>query len=66
MSIKELAETMGQSDKDVAAFVECLRVWISKGYTIEQAIEKHMQQMTRIASNAASMPRAVAVQAFYA
>lgn len=60
MQIKELAELMNVSESDTRAFVDCLRVWTAKGYTLEQAIERHMQQMRRMVAQAvqiADQPR---------
>lgn len=71
MNIQELAALMGQKESDVAAFVEGLRVWIAKGYTIEEAINKHLAQMVRMVDNAVKLSenetvRSMAVEAFYA
>lgn len=66
MNAKQLAEMMGQKESEVIAFVECLRVWINKGCTIEQAIERHMEQMTRMVNHADKLPKSIAVDAFYA
>ena len=49
--INELAKEMNVSPTDVLAFVRCLRVWVEKGYTFEQAIAKHSAQMNRLASH---------------
>ncbi|OQS32117.1 hypothetical protein [Chromobacterium haemolyticum] len=53
MEIKELADMMRVSEADCAAFLNCLSVWTEKGYSLEHAIERHLQQMRRLA-NAAS------------
>ncbi len=50
-TINELAKEMNVSPTDVLAFVRCLRVWVEKGYTFEQAIAKHSAQMNRLASH---------------
>lgn len=65
MSTKELAKLMGVTEGDVKAFVACLSVWTAKGYTLEQAIEKHMAQMERLAGNALKLPRSLVVDAFF-
>ena len=52
MEIKELAALMNVSDADCSSFVNCLRVWIGKGYSLEQAIERHMQQMRNLVNAA--------------
>lgn len=62
--IEALAKHMGVTTADLAGFIECLRVWIAKGYTMEQAIERHMAQMNRLANNSAHHAlRAIAVEA---
>lgn len=65
MTTNELAKLMGQKESDVQSFVDCLRVWIDKGYTIEAAIEKHMAQMGRFLDHATEIPKGVAVDAFF-
>ena len=68
MTITDLAKEMNVSENDVVAFVECLKVWIAKGYSIEQAIEKHMAQMVRLVNNAVALSSKteLVVEAFYA
>lgn len=51
MTIQELAIEMNQSEADVISFVNCLKVWTSKGYSIEESISKHMGQMERLATS---------------
>jgi hypothetical protein len=46
--IAELAADMNVSENDMASFVNCLKVWTDKGMTLEQAIERNMQQMQRL------------------
>lgn len=65
MSKKELAKLMGVTETDVTAFVACLSVWTAKGYTLEQAIEKHIAQMERLASNALKLPKSLVVDTFF-
>jgi len=65
MTIAELAAMTGQSESDATAFVKCLRMWMDKGYNMEQAIEKHMSQMTRLLNNATKVPVSIVVDAFY-
>jgi predicted RNA-binding protein with PIN domain len=70
MTIQELAAEMNMPLADVSAFVSCLSVWTAKGYTVEQAIERHMAQMTRLANNAVAFAssdagREMAISAFY-
>ncbi|MFC4729513.1 hypothetical protein [Coralloluteibacterium thermophilus] len=43
--IDDLAEMTGVPAADVQAFVAGLAVWTRKGYSVEQAIERHMATM---------------------
>ena len=52
MTIEQLAAEMNVTEGDVRGFVACLSMWMSKGYSFEQAIERHMAQMARLANNA--------------
>ena len=65
MSLQDLAQMMGQSESDVAAFVECLKIWIDKGFTLEESIEKHMSQMNRLAERSNKLPSSLVVDTFY-
>lgn len=62
MTIQDLAALMGQSESDVAGFVEGVRVWTNRGYSLERAIEKHMQQMTRFVNNAVELSQLPAMR----
>jgi hypothetical protein len=66
----EIAAEMGVSLSDLDSFVNCLRVWTDKGLSLEEAVERHLEQMQRMANNAwvlACSPdmRALAVKWFY-
>jgi len=66
MTISELATLMNATEADTTAFVRCLSVWTSKGYSIEHAIERHMEQMNRFANAAATEDmKTLAVEAMY-
>jgi len=65
MNTKELAALMGQKESDVISFVNCLRVWTAKGYTLEQAIEKHMAQMGRFVNASLTLPKSLVVETFF-
>lgn len=45
MNKAELAKLMNVSESNLESYLAGLSVWIAKGYTVEQAIEKHMQTM---------------------
>jgi plasmid maintenance system antidote protein VapI len=55
MTLTELATELGVSESDAVAFVSGLRIWTDRGYTVEQAIGRHMAQMTRLVNNAAAL-----------
>ncbi|WP_262027615.1 hypothetical protein [Microvirga sp. Mcv34] len=65
--IAELASLMGVSEADVRGFVAGLSVWIEKGFTFEEAIEKNLAVMTGLANNAVeiSKRKEIAVEAFF-
>lgn len=63
--IEALAAEMGVTPADVAGFVAGLSIWINKGLTFEQAIERHMAQMLRFAEHSHEIPRSVVVDAFF-
>lgn len=48
MQIKELAELMGVTERDASDFVEGLRIWTAKGYSLQEAIARHMDLMGRV------------------
>ena len=63
--IETLAAQMNVSVKDCAAFIECLNVWIAKGMTLEQAIERHMSQMHRLVANCHKLPKVALADSLY-
>ncbi len=48
--INDFAKKSGVSVKDAIGFIECLKVWTDKGYSLEQAIEKNTAQILRMAN----------------
>lgn len=66
--VEKLAVACGVRMSEMVSFIECLNVWTSKGYTIEQAIENHMRQMARLVNNSRQLAddlKPVAVEWFY-
>jgi hypothetical protein len=53
-TIADLAKLVNATEADVVGFVACLRVWLAKGYTLDQAIERHMAQMHRFVNRDAA------------
>lgn len=64
MQIEQLAKEMGVTVGDMIGFIECLRVWVEKGMTFEEAIAAHMKQMTRLAESAANLPKSIVVESY--
>lgn len=60
MNIKELAVLMDVPEADAQTFVDCLRIWTDKGYTLDEAIAKHIAQMNRIVNHAVDLAGALA------
>ena len=48
MNIKQLAFLMHMPEADLEVFVGCLRVWINKGLSLEEAITKHQRVMENL------------------
>lgn len=63
--IVELAAEMNAAPADVATFVKCLAIWTSKGYTVEQAIHRHMRQMERLVNKATQLPAREIIVSMY-
>lgn len=59
----DLARDCGVTEADAAGFVEALRVWMRKGYTLDQSLILHMNQMRRMAGKAADLARDPEVRA---
>lgn len=45
--VEELAVLCGIRKSEMVSFINCLSVWTSKGYNLEQALAKHMEQIKR-------------------
>lgn len=52
MNTQQLAALMGVSESDAQGFVDCLRVWTDKGFSVEQAIEKNIAAWGALLANA--------------
>lgn len=50
--ISEMAAEMGVTRSDLLGWLDCIRLWMAKGYSFEVAINKHMEQMRRLANSA--------------
>lgn len=63
--VQKLAAEIGVTENDLAGFIECLQVWVVNGYTFDQAIAKHMEQMNRLLNNAMALPTSIVTEAFF-
>jgi hypothetical protein len=54
-TIQDLAKDCNVTERDAAGFIAALRIWTAKGYTVEQAIEKHMAQMVRFVNHSVQL-----------
>jgi hypothetical protein len=50
-TVAELATQLGVSTADAQQFVDCLAVWVAKGYTVEQAIAANLRTLAMLAGN---------------
>jgi len=60
MTFAELANLMNVTENDVRSFVACLSVWTAKGYSFEDAIAKHMEQMTQLVNRSVDLSQSAA------
>lgn len=51
MTTNQLSALMGVTESDLAGFLSALKVWTDKGYSVEQAIERHMATMSALLNN---------------
>lgn len=49
--IQAMASEMGVSYADMVGFVGCLQVWINKGYSLADAIQKNLETLANLAAN---------------
>ena len=43
----KMSDIMGVGESDVVSFIQCLQIWTDRGYSLDEAIGKHMEQMGR-------------------
>ena len=55
--IAELAKEMNVTENDLIGFASVLKLWMDKGYTMEEAIAKNRQQMVRLVNNCSKFDR---------
>ena len=68
--ITTLAKEMNVTENDLIGFLSAIKLWMNKGYTMEDAIAKNMQQMTRLVNNSYKLAhnenmKEIAISAFY-
>lgn len=65
MTLTDLATLMGVSQKDTGALVACLRVWINRGLTLEESIDRHMSVMRGLVARSDQIPKELVVETFF-
>lgn len=68
--ITTLAKEMNVTENDLIGFLSAIKVWMDKGYTMEDAIAKNLEQMTRLVNNSVKLSydenmKEIAISAFY-
>lgn len=61
--VSELAQAMGVSVADLRGFLAALSIWMRKGYSLEESIQRHMSQMTRFVNRSADLARDADIRA---
>ena len=68
--IESLAKEMNVTENDLIGFLSAIKIWMDKGYSMEEAIQKNLAQMVRLVNNSVKLSkdenmREVAIGAFY-
>lgn len=68
--IANLAKEMNVSENDLIGFLSAIKIWLDKGYSLENAIEKNMLQMNRLVNNCVKLSndndmQQMAINSFY-
>jgi hypothetical protein len=48
LTVEQFAALCGVTVADARAWLECVQLWMDKGYTFEGAVARHMAQMERM------------------
>lgn len=68
--IESLAKEMNVTENDLIGFLSAIKIWMDKGYSMEEAIHKNLAQMVRFVNNSVKLSkdenmRELAIGAFY-
>jgi len=68
--IESLAKEMNVTENDLIGFLSAIKIWMDKGYSMEEAIQKNLAQMVRLVNNSVKLSkdenmRELAIRAFY-
>jgi len=68
--IESLAKEMNVTENDLIGFLSAIKIWMDKGYSMEDAIQKNLAQMVRFVNNSVKLSkdenmRELAIGAFY-
>lgn len=68
--IESLAKEMNVTENDLIGFLSAIKIWMDKGYSMEEAIQKNLAQMVRFVNNSVKLSkdenmRELAIGAFY-
>ena len=68
--IESLAKEMNVTENDLIGFLSVIKIWMDKGYSMEDAIQKNLAQMVRFVNNGVKLSkdenmRELAIGVFY-
>ena len=68
--IESLAKERNVTENDLIGFLSAIKIWMDKGYSMEEAIQKNLAQMVRLVNNSVKLSkdenmRELAIGAFY-
>ena len=68
--IESLAKEMNVTENDLIGFLSAIKIWMDKGYSMEEAIQKNLAQMVRLVNNSVKLSkdenmRELTIGAFY-
>ena len=68
--IESLAKEMNVTENDLIGFLSAIKIWMDKGYSMEEAIQKNLAQMVRLVNNSVKLSkdenmRELEIGAFY-
>ena len=68
--IESLAKEMNVTENDLIGFLSAIKIWMDKGYSMDEAIQKNLAQMVMFVNNGVKLSkdenmRELAIGAFY-